>query len=61
MRYNLKPQFGSLALLPQKKTPFTRHQVKAWSEAKGESFLEGKGISLRSKIVRKGLRFLHSH
>jgi hypothetical protein len=42
MRYNLKPQFGSLALLPQKKTPFAWHQVKAWSEAKGVSFLEGK-------------------
>jgi len=30
---------GILCHLPQKKTPFTRHQVKAWSEAKGVSFV----------------------
>jgi hypothetical protein len=29
---------GILCHLPQKKTPFTWHQVKAWSEAKGEGF-----------------------
>jgi hypothetical protein len=34
--------FRSFAVY-KKKTPFTWHQVKAWSEAKGEGFLEGKG------------------
>jgi hypothetical protein len=55
-----------------KKTPFAWHQVRTWSEAKGEDcsgrkmwkvakLATLKNFNSRSKIVQKGLPGYHSH